>query len=253
MIGSKKKPEVPAEEGAPAWMNTYGDMVTLLLTFFVLLFSFSTIDSKKWQEIVESFTGMSRVQAIAPLNPGEATVGGGVFNNINWAVEEEDEEPEEVKEQFDELYYRIRTHITDNGLDMQLDAFKIDNTIILRITDSALFDSGKDEIREDAKQILSKVAAIFIEYEEYISRIYIEGHTDNIPIHNAEFDSNWDLSTHRAVSVIKYLIDNTGIEAAKYTAAGYGEYHPIASNDTPEGRAKNRRVDFVIESILKDK
>lgn len=249
MIDCRKKPEVPKEEGAPAWMNTYGDMVTLLLTFFVLLFSFSTIDKRKWQEIVESFTGTNRVQAIAPLNPGEATVSGGVFNGISVPSEEE----EEIKEHFDELLYKIKTHITENGLDMQLDAFKIDDTIILRITDSALFDSGKDEVREDAKVILRKVADIFIEYEDYISRIYIEGHTDNIPIHNAEFDSNWDLSTHRAVSVIKFLISSTGIEPGKYTAAGYGEYHPIATNSTPEGRAKNRRVDFVIESILKDK
>ncbi len=247
MVSNRKKPEPPQEYGAPAWMNTYGDMVTLVLTFFVLLFSFSTIDAKKWEEIVNSFSGQ-RLVVVQPLDPKAADSNEIIRTTPTPAITPEPSINNDIKERFDELYEKIQKHISENGLDLQLNVSKDDNLIVLRITDSALFDSGRDVIRTDALELLQSIVEIFDEYETAIKLIQIEGHTDNVPIHSAKFDSNWDLSTSRAVRVVQYFIDHSGISPMKYAASGYGEYHPVASNDTEEGKTKNRRVDFVITS-----
>lgn len=115
--------------------------------------------------------------------------------------------------------------------------------------DSALFDSGKDVIRADSAKLLMDLADIIVRYEGAIGMIRIEGHTDDIPINNARFESNWDLSVARAVRVLRYLLLHSKIPPEKLAAAGYGEFHPIADNDTPQGRAQNRRVSFLIESL----
>jgi len=250
MASRRKKPEQPQEEGAPAWMNTYGDMVTLVLTFFVLLFSFSTIDAKKWEELVNSFSGQ-RFVAIQPLDPG--ALEHGEYSETVTAEPQPSVKPTtndiEAMQQFDELYQKIRDHIKDNKLEAKLNVEKNGDVILLHITDSALFDSGKDVIKPDAKKLLKKVAAIFSQYERSIKMIRIEGHTDNVPIHTARFENNLILSCSRASTVWEYFIDTSEIEPGRYSATGYGEYHPIATNKTEEDKAKNRRVDFVIESI----
>jgi chemotaxis protein MotB len=109
-----------------------------------------------------------------------------------------------------------------------------------------LFDSGKANLKDEAVEILSKITVAIRTYEQSIQMIRIEGHTDNVPINTAEFPSNWELSTARAVTVLKFLIQNQNLSPEMLSAVGYGEYHNIAGNDTAEGRAKNRRVDFVI-------
>lgn len=250
MRKERKRPEPPQEEGSPAWMNTYGDMVTLLLTFFVLLFSFSTIDAKKWKAIVQSFRGTSDIEGpTATLDP-DFDYDDVVFPVA--ATPEPSVSPEtdgaKMEKLFSELYQKVRNHIVINGLDFALNVTKDDDLIIIRITDTALFDSGQESIRPEALTLLDSIVTLFEEYDEAIQRIQIEGHTDNVPIHSARFKSNWDLSTSRAVSVVQYCIESSSLSPMKYTASGYGEYHPIADNDTEEGKAKNRRVDFVIQS-----
>ncbi len=242
-MSERKKPPEAQEEGAPAWMCTYGDMVTLILTFFILLFSFSTIDAKKWEEVVASFTG-ARMIVIQPLDPG-AVEKGFDFPTPRPTPPAN----EEQKEEFDELYQRIRQHIQDNDLESQLAVDKSDDVILLRVTDSILFDSGKADIKPEAHTLLAKVAQLFDEYETSIAGIRIEGHTDNVPIHTAQFNDNWDLSTARATGVLRFFLTRSVIPPPKYTASGYGEYHPVASNLTDEGKTQNRRVDFVIQGV----
>lgn len=255
---SRKKttnPEPPQDPGAPAWMNTYGDMVTLILTFFVLLFSFSTVNAKKWEALVQSFKGEDFV-VVAAGEEGTANAGNSIID------EEPDDLPsrtpgatdgnvneEEPKDIFDELYAKLQHHIEVEGLEGYLNVERIDNVITLRIRDSALFDSGKDHIKEEALSMLDYLTEMFVAYESTIGMIRIEGHTDNIPISSARFQSNWDLSAARAVTVLQYLAAKSEISPAKFSAVGYGEFKPVSSNDTDEGRALNRRVDFVIESI----
>ncbi len=250
MRTERKRPQPPEEQGAPAWMNTYGDMVTLLLTFFVMLFSFSTIDAKKWKALVQAFTGKSDYEGpTATLDPDFD------YENVVFpvATPEPSVSPDQsdgayMKKRFNELYQKVRNHIIINGLDFALNVSKDDDLIIIRITDTALFDSGQERIRDEALELLDSIVSLFEEYDEAIYRIQIEGHTDNVPIHSARFKSNWELSTSRAVSVVQYCIENSSLSPMKYTASGYGEYHPIADNDSEEGKAKNRRVDFVIQS-----
>ena len=254
----RRKPEAPQEEGSPAWMNTYGDMVTLLLTFFVLLFSFSTIDAQKWEQIVSSLSGTPFV-AIKAIDPGDTR--GDI------QVEELSQEPtppppeqvqqleaniEEVKERFDELFEKIKKHIEDNDLGYQLNVEQQEDAILIRMADSALFDSGKDDIKEPAKEILLSLCIIIDEYTDLIRGIRIEGHTDTVPVTNPKFVDNWDLSTSRALQVLWFMLDSMEIDPAKMDPHGFGEYHPVDTNDTDEGKSRNRRVDFVLESILKE-
>lgn len=237
----RNRPPEEQVEGSPAWMNTYGDMVTLMLTFFVLLFSFSTVNAKKWEEIVRSFSGVTIVD------------NGGGANEIidNGALDPEmtSSSNNNVAAQFDELYERIKQHIDDKGLEAMLEVTNAEGVITIRMKDSALFDSGKDTIRKDSLKILTDLVDIMQVYNEAIRMIRIEGHTDNVPISNANFKNNWDLSVSRAINVLEYLLTNPIIPPGKLSAAGYGEYHPIDTNDTAEGRARNRRVDFVIMSM----
>ncbi len=235
-------------------MNTYGDMVTLLLTFFVLLFSFSTIDAQKWEEIVSSLSGTPFV-AIQAIDPGN--VQGEIASEVNadptpTPSPQSDANAEEIKERFDELYQKIKSHIEENNLSSLLNVEEQENAILIRMSDSALFDSGKDFLKTDAKMILGSICVIIEEYDDLIQRIRIEGHTDNVPIHNSRFADNWELSASRALVVVRYMLSMTDIIPAKFIPMGYGEYHPVDSNETSAGRASNRRVDFVLESILKE-
>lgn len=267
MIG-RKKPEEPQEEGSPAWMNTYGDMVTLLLTFFVLLFSFSTIDAAKWEEVVQSLSGMT-VIAIPALDPNAADQPSGADGMFIITSPRPTVEPnptpvsasqaeyngmnvDEVRDRFNELYEKIKNYIDQNNLGYILNVESVDgNTILLRMSDTAFFDSGDAHLDEDAKVVLNEVSAIIEEYTALLQTIRIEGHTDNVPIRNVEFEDNWELSMARSDTVRKFIMDVSEINPGLLVACYYGEYHPVASNDTEEGRAQNRRVDFVIESILK--
>ena len=264
----RKSPEVPEEEKSPAWMNTYGDMVTLLLTFFVLLFSFSTIDAVKWQELVNSLTG-SQIVAISELDPNAVETDDYTEGKFVITSSKPDATPTplatpspteqiingmtatQMQEKFNELYEKIKNHIEVNDLGYILYVEYVDeHTILLRMSDKTFFDPGSAVISDEAKAALAKVCDIVAEYESIIRLIYIEGHTDTVPIHNSSYKDNWELGWGRANTVRKYILNVTDITPGLLVPQSYGEYHPIASNDTVEGRAQNRRVDFVIESLL---
>lgn len=258
---SRKKPE-PPEEGA-SWMDTYGDMVTLLLTFFVLLFSFSTIDAEKWEEIVSSLSGTPFV-AIQALDPGDVEAEAQTIDETTWDQPEPTPAPStaaegmnaaeiaEIKEKFDELYDKIKFHIIQNGLEDKLNVEMLDNAILMTMNESALFDSGSDVLKAEAKEILPAICEILRQYDSLIYMIEIVGHTDNVPIQNSKFKDNWDLSFARASSVLHYIIE-LGMDQHKLWPSGLGEFHPTADNSTDDGKSHNRRVDFVIESILVEK
>jgi len=262
----RRKPEPPSEPSAPLWAQTLGDLMTNLLTFFVLLFAFSSIEQSKAEEIVSGLKGMDIV-AIEPIDPNLPDKMSDRFTGKFVITEYEPEEEEEVSpveeedangnvdvegELFDELYERIKEHIIRNNLEHILNLEYIDEfTILLRMNDSAFFASGSAALDEEAKQALSGVGLILVENSDLIQRIRIEGNADTVPIGRAGYRDNWELSMARADSVRRYLLSNTELDPALLMTVYYGEYNPIADNDTEEGRAKNRRVDFVIESKLK--
>ncbi len=243
MSRNKKKREAGEEQGS-SWMDTYGDLVTLLLTFFVLLFSFSTIDAQKWKEIVASFTGSS-VEVVSPLD--SSTNGDISFNEGADSSSDDSDEGEtaEVKKEFDQLYSNIKKHIEEQGLEAQVVVEKDGDEILIRLSDNVLFDSGSAVLLDDAKVIMGSISKIMIKSKNSIGMVRIEGHTDNRPISTSQFADNWELSTARSYTVLKYLL-HVGMDSKHLSMAGYGDQQPIDTNATPEGRTKNRRVDFVI-------
>lgn len=282
-----KKKEDPPKPGAPAWTATFGDLMNLLLCFFVLLFSMSTIDAAKYQEIVNSFA-----ETFSIFEAGGNSIGDGVMisngvsqlnelstyfdsmgltsegerdneeanNNSETNAEDTDNKgtPEELKEELEkaqlqaseELAEQIEEYISEENLDKEIDIDFTSQYVLLTMNGALLFDSGRAEIKSDAEPLVDKIGNILTRYAD--STIEIEGHTDNVPIHNANFADNDELSSARAMSVFHYLIDNTALDPAVIKHTGRGEYVPIADNSTPEGRAKNRRVEVKIYNELSD-
>lgn len=271
------------DEGSYSWMDTYGDMVTLLLTFFVLLFAFSTIDQAKWEKIVEAFTGAPPTKVISSIElmdmpnmddaipvvnfntkkkdseqrvgdqDGMVLVSREVLEGMNIPVSDDiaeilqSTEYQEVETAFSNLYEQIQEYIQVNELDDMLYAERDIESIYLRVMTGILFESGKADLIPAAEPVLDELEAMFCVALESLSVINVEGHTDNRPIHTAKFEDNWDLSTKRATNVIRYLLSKGNIPNDMVACAGYGEFHPIATNETDEGRQQNRRVQFVLK------
>lgn len=266
-------------KGGANWMDTYGDMVTLILTFFVLLYSFSSVNSDKWQELVVAFGGSKGVlnggTDMAEL-PNQSTLssteesdsmiqsqqGQDALGQSQGDGRGKDGQDDSLvksqlgQEQIDgyqqaiqnsaNLYAKIKEYIESNNLGNDVTMQRTETEILIRFTNNVLFDSGKANLKTEGFSILNEISNAMSTYNNSIRMIRIEGHTDNLPISTREFPSNWELSTNRAVNVLRYLIEENNISPKTVSAVGYGEYHPIADNSTEEGRKINRRVDFVI-------
>src|SRR5690554_6219420 len=232
-MSRRRKKKEQMGSSAPGWMNTYGDMVTLLLVFFVLLYSFSIMDQGKFQGFVTSFR-----QRVGILDGGMTMsennlIDGGLIGdgiapsimNLNLILRE------------------MSMYIEGEGIEDQVELILTERGLVVRLTGRILFDLGKAELLDDGKKLLDKIAELLVDIPNVIM---IEGHTDNWPISNERFPSNWELSTSRATNVVRYFIENTGIPPERLMAAGYSEYRPLYPNDTAENRARNRRVEIVI-------
>lgn len=237
-MSRSKKPEEP-KAGLPEWLATYGDLVTLLMCFFVLLFAFSSIDAQKFEAVMQSFQGSAGVLAGGKSLADGPLVFNGMPESQVSESPQETEELQQIKEQVEK--YLEQNNLQANVL-VELDA----RGLLLRFKDNVLFDSGKADLKPEALKILGFLGNVLSKPEFAERYIRVEGHTDNVPISTMRFPSNWELSAGRATSVIRYYIETTGFRPDRFTASGYGEYYPVANNDTAEGRAKNRRVDLVI-------
>ncbi|SMP47320.1 flagellar motor protein MotB [Anoxynatronum buryatiense] len=236
----RKKPAEEAKKGAPEWMTTYGDMVTLLLCFFVLLFAFSEIDVRKLDAFIQSFQG-----AVGVLEAGRTIEPSEILSE----AELDDLTLQELQEleDFRRLQERLAEFLEER--DMQADVLVTLETrgLVLRFQDNVLFDSGRSEIKTDSLEILDFVGMVIREPEFYDKFVRIEGHTDTDPLRpGARYETNWELSVARAANVVRYMIEELNVEPVRFSASGYGEYHPVAPNDTAENKSKNRRVDIVI-------
>lgn len=227
-----RKKEEEHKAGAPEWMSTYGDMVTLLLCFFVLLFSFATLDVQKFKAIAVSMNG-----SLGVLDSGMTLSMEPLVNSFP------SDSPTEEVEEFKKLYEQMNEYIKENNLESSITLRLDERGLLVRFMDDVLFDSGKADLTPKAREIINKVAEIIRQNDK---NIRVEGHTDNVPINTFRFPSNWELSTTRAVNVVKYLIEEEGIEAKRMSASGYSDQHPVDDNATSGGRQKNRRVDMVI-------
>lgn len=253
---ANKKREDPEESGSGySWMDTYGDMVTLLLCFFVLLYSFSSIDAAKQKQLMGAFNGTTNQEAIETFDVSQARENpiSTIDSMVNYDNRTDDSGAQSKTDlTFDQLYEKIKQYITENRLEGQLSVSRTEDTIILRFGAVFLFESGKAELLPNGQATLTNIVEIISQNASAIKLITIEGNTDNVPIKNSEFSDNWDLSVTRAVNVLRTVQGYQVIDSNKLAAVGYGEYQPIDSNLTEEGRAHNRRVDFVIQKMPED-
>ena len=266
---ARKKKEEPQGGGA-SWMNTFADLMNLLLCFFVMLFAMSTVDAEKFEALAASLQNSFSI-----FSSGGASVGDGMMvssgvsqlelldtyynQGANSSSEEEGQEEdtkenteEDLKAEYEQaalkeseqMAEQIENRLQELQIADQVEVESNAQYVMLTLNGALLFDSAKSEIREDALPLVDKLSAILQSYDS--NRIYIEGHTDNVPIHNDKYENNDILSSYRAHSVKDYVLSKTSLDAAKIRATGCGEYNPIADNSTPEGRARNRSVEIKI-------
>lgn len=213
------------EENTDRWVVSYADFITLLFAFFTTMYAISHVDLGK----LKMFAGSMR-SAFKANGAERMTVIEGI-KPVDYGIFEIEKDIRTVIGKFDKIE-GITTVIDDRGLRLILN-------------ESVLFDSGSATLKERAREILSQVVPVIKKVKNHIS---IEGHTDNVPIKNARYPSNWELSVARAMSVLMYLIEDHRIDPSRLSASGYGEWRPIESNVTPEGRARNRRVEIIFEA-----
>lgn len=259
--------------GEASWLNTFADLMNLLLCFFVLLFAMSTVDAEKWEQLINSMQKSS----FSILSSGGASVGEGMmistgvsqlemlddyFKEETNSSDEEETEPkdketeptaeEELKEEYEaaglkeseEMAEQIEEMLAKRQIDNQAEVDVNAQFVRITLSGALLFDSAQSQIREDALPLVDKLSMILANYNS--NQIEIEGHTDNVPISNEKYENNDVLSAYRAFAVKDYVLEHTALEAGKIYAAGCGEYNPVADNSTPEGRARNRRVEIKI-------
>lgn len=253
-----------------AWLNTYADLVTNLLCLFVLLFSFSNIDTNEYKALVSAFNkNVGILEGGTSIQEGNFVASGInqlseldiYFINIAEIsmAEENQEAVDDYKEQEEKAKEEQAEQIADALKEGLLDSNIADDVVIsynsqyirLAMNGAILFDPGQANLRTDAINLVNKLGELLKPYEKYT--IAIEGHTDNVPMNTLQFPSNWHLSSGRAISVAKYFIENKGFSDEYLSAVGYGEFRPKASNETGEGRAQNRRVEIVITNTLLNK
>lgn len=251
---TKIKKKESKEIGAPGWMVTYGDMVTLLLTFFILLFTFSSIDVKRFQEVMSavqhSFMGRTGILMGSVGIEGEE---GQRLDNFEMSAEEllaamgeQEAAVLEMMAQLEQTYEEVKSFLQEAGLEDDVQLRLEERGIVLELPERILFDTGEAVIKPDFYPILDLLSTLLAKVP---NQIIVEGHTDNIPIKTFLFPSNWELSVARAVSVARYLVEVRDLPPRRFVATGYGEYHPLDTNETPEGRARNRRVSIVLSIV----
>ncbi|OPZ85191.1 MAG: Motility protein B [Firmicutes bacterium ADurb.Bin419] len=250
-VNRRSLPEDEPSEGAPEWMTTYSDLVTLLLTFFVLLFSMASVDSQKFKEVAYSLRS-----AFLKTSNGEMFYNnnGKDLINIFEANVTDDSDTNEVNDKenggsnagqdtLSEFSEDVEELIKELEIEDYVQVVETKTSVILRINSVILFDIGKADIKDSGKEALKKVGELM---KKLNTGIAVQGHTDNVPIKTTLFPTNWELSTKRATNVVLFLVNECSLDPTKLTATGNGEFRPIAPNDTEENRQKNRRIDIVI-------
>lgn len=263
-MARKRKAEDPPS-GSPAWMTTFSDLMNLLLCFFVLLFSMSTVDQEKFDAMAASFA-----QTFSIFTGGATAIGDGILisngvsqlneldkyiNSTGKAAEVEEESKDSLEEfeaaqmeEAEKMAELVEEVLKEESLENQIEVDFTSQYVSLTLNGALLFDSGSDRLKDESKPILDKVAQILVRYAD--STIEIEGHTDNVPIHNSSFANNNELSSFRALAVFDYFMETSSLNPVMIKHSGRGEYVPIADNATPEGRARNRRVEIKLYHTL---
>jgi chemotaxis protein MotB len=230
------------------WLVSYADFITLLFGFFVVLYAFARSDQKKQHEITVSVDQAFRSLGIFPgvsRHPGQGTDGGSekAVMPTNIVMGEDLLAPARVKEDLESLRREMQQTLSNEVATHTVSIQMGRDGLVISLREAGFFPSGSATPKPQSIPTLRRLAAS-LSHSPYDLRI--EGHTDNVPIHNTEFDSNWELSSARATRIARIFLDIHAMPADRLSAAGYAEFHPVAPNDTPESRALNRRVDLVV-------
>ncbi len=246
-MAKKKRGKAHEEEASEAWLLPYSDLMTLLLALFIALFAITQTDQTKITALAQAFS--------AAFNMG----GPSFFNQMgpNVSAQRQIISDEDVgnnaylqeNQSLESIQRQLEEYIEQNNLQDQLSTQLEEEGLMIRIKEKALFPSGSADLVPESARIGPIVAGLLASIPE---RVLISGHTDTDPISNARFPSNWELSSTRALTFMKYLLSiNQDLNPARFSAIGYGEYRPIANNDTVEGKQNNRRVEILIARTLR--
>lgn len=259
-MSRRKKKKKGEEHMNESWLLPYSDLLTLLVALFIVLFAGSSVDMQKFYSLSSAFNNELMTGGTGFFQyPGPVPGGGSGSSDERDKEQKQEGEQEQTKEEtlpeqtaeqkaehkrLEEIQDRVNSYVEENGLKDQLDTSLTVEGLSVRIRDNVLFDSGAADVRTENRNIAYEISRLL---EMDVPRsIIVSGHTDNVPIKNARFDSNWELSVMRAVNFMKIMLENQNLNPALFSAKGYGEFQPIAANDTAEGRAQNRRVEILV-------
>ncbi|MDD4526575.1 MAG: OmpA family protein [Candidatus Margulisbacteria bacterium] len=218
------------------WSITFADLMTLLLTFFILLYSMSKIDVEKYLSLADSLRKTHGIEV-------KTETGKIISGNFDLVAENVTNLNDILNKKLEEILRNINIFVFQNQLQNIVKAYIDERGVVINISDSMLFKEGDDNLTPQSRTILNYLMELF---QTFPYPLLIEGHTDNSPIGTIRFPSNWELSTLRACNVIKYFISK-GISPSRLSAEGFGEFRPIANNATYSGRSMNRRVEIVFK------
>lgn len=233
MLTRRKKRHPEAADNHERWLLTYADLITLLLAFFIVMYSMSRIDAARFENISSALSGVLRGKESALLEReilyAADGKGGGLLDRHGLMRVQDD----------------LETRVQTAGMDTTVSAEVTERGLVIHIMEGALFEEAKADLTPNARQVLRVVGE---DIKQTTNHIRVEGHTDPRPINTPRFPSNWELSTARATSVLRFMVDSVGLSPSRVSAIGFGEFRPLSPNDSPEGMAKNRRVDIVVLS-----
>ncbi len=240
----QKKHEEHIDE---SWLVPYADILTLLLALFIVLFASSTVDQAKLEKMSSVFNEVFTSGTGVMDNPAVIQTPNGSETNIQSGVSKYMQDQQALQQ----AQNRVDEFIAVNELEKQFETQMTDEGLLITIRDSVLFNMGEAKVKPEYKSIADELSQLLM--FDPPRNIVITGHSDNVPIQTSEFDSNWDLSVMRAVNFMKEIIrSNAELDSKYFSVKGYGEFNPIASNDTEEGRAKNRRVEVLVQPRINE-
>ena len=226
--------EAAEESESRQWITTYADMVTLLLTFFVMLLAISQVDNERFESVMQSIQ----------FTLGGDVAPGGKTGRIDLHDVRQKNLSQASGSHDDPLLTDLQKMVKQKDIADQVEVSAHFGKIILRVKGQVLFDSGTARLKSASLPVLSEIAESIKDYPGY--RLHVSGHTDNMPIKSEKFQSNWELSALRATAVLRHLV-RQGVSTHRLTATGYADTDPLAPNTSPANRARNRRVEFVLE------
>lgn len=246
MARKRKNKKKVDQAGSPAWMTTFSDLMSLLLTFFILLFSMSSVSEERFKDAAQSLQMALVGSSSDSILDGNGEIIGDLVGDVDpeeIIVEEVPVDPNYIPEEVIALYNTVNGFLEEEGLNADVTLSRDQEGVYIDIQEAILFDSGSATLKAVGSETLGQLAELFTLFD---NEIIVEGYTDNVPMHSREFPSNWELSTGRALSVLRYLSESYDISPSRLSARGYGEHRPIVPNDSDENRALNRRVNIAI-------